>query len=88
MGLGLLCRGPFLDQEQRLAKFSLVVVTFLAAFRASESKDAENIPFFPRKTSGAAGGGFYWLLKRHLSVPGVSGSRTSIIQEVLPALSL
>lgn len=47
----------------------------------------ENTPSFPGKTSGAAGGGFHWLVKRHLSVPGGHGSSTSITQEA-PANSL
>lgn len=71
---------PLCGSETK-AKFSPGVVTFTAAFRASENKGSENTTSFPRKTEGALRGGFYWLVKRHLSVPVGCGCSTFIIQE-------
>lgn len=62
VGLGLPCSGPSVAQRPSLTKFSPGLITFTAAFRASESKNVENTTSFTDRLKGRLDVGFTgWL---------------------------
>ena len=62
VGLGLPCSGPSVAQRPSLTKFSPGLITFTAAFRASESKNVENTTSFTDSLKGRLDVGFTgWL---------------------------